>query len=242
MSETDYLILNGNTDTRMTGRMVQLASAHFGDEFRVRGISAETGALSIRTPEQCVQACTAVRAMLSKAQGAVEIGILGTFGLPDFDGLRARSPFPLIDLVEGGVNAARQLTDRYAIVTVGGRWPSMLQLELKRRGLLSGCVGIQALPQLAFDPVAEPQRLAAWLREPVAQLIEDVDPGAVLLGGAVFAGLGEAVQDGVEVPVIDAFSATLELVETLQLMQQVGLESPLLSVAGARSGPACRSA
>ncbi|NVK39814.1 MAG: hypothetical protein HWE39_01105 [Oceanospirillaceae bacterium] len=240
MSETRYLILNGNTNTALTDRMVQLASSHF--ETEVLGVSAQNGAPYIRTPEQCLLACDAVQSMLGQAPEGVSLGILGCFGLPDVERLRARSPFPLIDLFEGGVRAAQQLSDRYAILTVGGRWPSMLQQELKRRDLASGCVGIQGLPQLAFDPVTEPQQLARWLRQHVAQLIDDVDPGAVLLGGGAFSGLGELVQEGFEIPVFDAFSATLELVDTLQLMQQAGLNPPLLSVPGAAARLAVRFA
>jgi len=225
MSETRYLILNGNTNAALTDRMVRLATEQVGVDAGVFGLTAATGAAHIRTPEQVLEACEAVQHLLSQAPAAVDIGILGCFGLPDVERLRERAAFPLVDLLDGGVLAAQQLSDRFAILTVGGQWPSMLQREMDRRGLADSCVGIQALPQLAFDPVSEPSQLADWLREPVARLIDELNPGAVLLGGAAFSGLGDALQTSFDIPVIDSLSATLALVETLRQLRQAGLDS-----------------
>lgn len=235
MPETRYLIFNGNTNFAITDRMVRLAAEHFGSDADVFGLTAETGAAYIRTPEQCLKACEAVRHLLGQAPDAVDFGILGCFGLPDVERLREQATFTLIDLLEGGILAAQQLSDRYAILTVGGQWPSMLQREMERRGLAGSCIGIQALPQLAFDPLSETSQLADWLREPVARLIDELNPGAVLLGGAAFSGLGEALQASFDIPVIDSFSATLALVENLQQVHEAWPETLPFNCPGAAS-------
>ncbi|MFC6671791.1 aspartate/glutamate racemase family protein [Marinobacterium aestuariivivens] len=224
MTRNRYLILNGNTNTAMTQSMVRLAADWFGDDGEVRGLSAASGYPYINTREHCVAACDAVQELLQQPIADVDLAIVGCFGLPDIERLRASAPYPLIDMLESGVRAARQLSDRFVILTAGQQWPGMLHQELERRGLMGGCIGIRALDQLALDPLSERDALIETMADQVKEAVEALQPGAVLIGGAAFAGIGTELQAQFEIPVIDSFQATLALAETLLSMQHAGID------------------
>lgn len=132
--------------------------------------------------------------------------LIGCFGDPGLFALRSLAAGPVIGLAQAAIDEAAA-RGRFAIVTGGRAWQPMLERIVRAFGRESSLARIVVIErsgaELAADPPAAHRLLAAACRR--AAHGGGVD--AVVLGGAAFAGYGDAIADRVPIAVVDSVSA-----------------------------------
>lgn len=204
------LVINPNTSSSVSALLQAHVQQAAGLHVSVRTVTARFGSPYIADEASYAVAAHATLDAwardLSTAQSPPDAVLIGCFGDPGLMALRESSPVPVTGLAEAAfIEAARH--GRYAIVTGGMRWGSMLQRLAQALGQAQQLAGIHTVAptgaQLAADPVAARALLAQACRDAYRQL----GVQAVILGGAGLAGMAGAVQAEVPIPVIDSVVA-----------------------------------
>jgi Asp/Glu/hydantoin racemase len=205
------LVINPNTSDSVTQLLQTHVQAAAGLHVQVRTVTARFGAPYIACEASFAVAAHAAldawaAALQDSTQPAPDAVLIGCFGDPGLLALRESSPVPVTGLAEAAcIEAARH--GRFAIVTGGDRWGSMLQRLAQALGHGPALAGIHTVAptgaQLAADPQAARSLLAQACRDAARQL----GAQAVIVGGAGLAGVAAAIQSEVGVPLIDSVQA-----------------------------------
>lgn len=227
------LVVNGNTTSSLTDSLAAQARAFLGAAAHVHAVTAVFGPAYIASR---VEAAVAAHAVLetverevaqAKAQSQTQAEsqvpfdacLLACFGEPGIGAVREWLPVPVVGMAEASIMAAMQRGDRYAIVTVGQRWPGMLREQIRQLGLESRCAGIIALPGNALDYVS---RTPASAEQVSRALDAAVAQGAdvVIVAGAALAGYLPVLPRRPAVPIIDSYRAALAQVLALASLER----------------------
>ena len=200
MSAPRLLIVNPNTDARITGWLAEEARRVAGGRFEVEAINADSGLAALETPEHVRLVGEAVlRALRERRPDAALIAAFGDPGLAEARALG----LPVAGLGEAGLRAAGAGGRRFGVVTLGAAMRE--PIRAKAEGL--NLVALRVLPGRIADYVAQRESR----RDEVAREVEAcVEAGAeaVLLGGAPFA--GEAALIVSAVCLIDGVESAVE--------------------------------
>jgi len=215
------LLLNGNTDAAVTGRLVAAARA-MAPALAIEGATARFGARYIASRAAAAIAGHAVLEALAERVGAgnpesFDAVLIGCFGDPGLEAAREVSPIPVLGLADASLAAALRLAPRVALLTGGAAWVPMLEEFCLLRGLGRDRVRVVAVrptgDAIARDPTAALAPLAEAAREAVGW-----GAGAVVLGGAGLVGLAPRLRDLVPgVALLDCLEAALEAVALASL-------------------------
>ena len=227
------LVVNGNTTSSLTDSLAEQARAFLGAAAHVHAVTAVFGPAYIASR---VEAAVAAHAVLetverevaqakaqsqtqAQSQAPFDACLLACFGEPGIGAVREWLPVPVVGMAEASIMAAMQRGDRYAIVTVGQRWPGMLREQIRQLGLESRCAGIIALPGNALDYVS---RTPASAEQVSRALDAAVAQGAdvVIVAGAALAGYLPVLPRRPAVPIIDSYRAALAQVLALASLER----------------------
>jgi Asp/Glu/hydantoin racemase len=209
MSPRQILLINPNTTASVTALLAQRAQAVWGEGVQAHVRTARWGA-----PYIACEASYAVGAHVAldewaqfvHAGGHADAVLIGCFGDPGLQALQASSAAPVTGLAEASFMEAATL-GRFAIVTGGERWPSMLARLVHACGFEAAFAGTQTVQatgaQLAQDPEGAARVLLAACQE--AQARWSVD--AIIIGGAGLAGMAQRLQPDCETSLIDSVEA-----------------------------------
>lgn len=204
------LIINPNTNSRITTLLGTHARAFVGTEGVIRAVTARFGAPYIACEASYAVAGHATldawAAARAGEQPAPDVILIGCFGDPGLLALRESSQVPVTGLAEASfVEASGQ--GPFAIVTGGQRWKPMLERLAQTLGYSQVLAGIHTVTpsgaQLAENPVAARALLINACREAASNF----KAKTVILGGAGLAGLAANIQGEVDVPLIDSVLA-----------------------------------
>lgn len=212
------LVVNGNTTSDLTGSLAEQARVFFDGAAQVHAVTAVFGPAYIASR---VEAAVAAHAVLetverevARADAPFDACLLACFGEPGIGAVRECLPVPVVGMAEASIMAAMQRGDRYAIVTVGQRWPGMLREQIRQLGLDSRCAAIIALPGNALDYVSRsPDSAAEVSRALDAAVAQGAD--VVIVAGAALAGYLPVLPRRPTVPIIDSYRAALAQVLAL---------------------------
>ncbi len=206
------LLINPNTSQWVTDKLVAHLHGLLGAAVRIDAVTARSGAAYIASEESFASGSQAVLdAWRLREQEQAPPGrppdavLIGCFGDPGLQELRARVTIPVLGLAEVAIGAARR-EGRFAIVTGGRAWKPMLQRIVQSWGWHDRLDNITVIDASGADLAADPKGAQALLAQACRQAAA---PGVrrVVLGGAGFAGYGDVIADRVPVPVIDSVSA-----------------------------------
>ncbi len=203
------LVINPNTSASVTALLQRHVQAVVGDGLTVHSLTARFGAPYISCEASYAVASHAVLDAWAVAQAQEtkpDAVLIGCFGDPGLFALRDGAGVPVSGLAEAAF-AAAAWHGRFAIVTGGDRWRSMLQRLAGALGHGQTLAGIHTVAptgaQLAADPVGARKLLA----DACCQAAERFKAQAVILGGAGLAGMAADIAGQVPVPLIDSVSA-----------------------------------
>ena len=202
------LIVNPNTNAQVTHWFAEEAARVAGDRFEIVAVNAESGLAALQTPEDIE---TAERAVVEAVRAhPADAVIVAAFGDPGLKAARAATRAPVVGLGEAGMRAAAKLGPRFTIVTLGADMRATIGARAGGLGLSDKLDDVKILPFSIPEMIADREaRLAD-----IAAAVRGCAPGAVLLGGAPFAGLAAAVARETGRIVIDGVEACVDTVST----------------------------
>jgi Asp/Glu/hydantoin racemase len=204
------LVVNPNTDVRVTGWLLSAARDEAGNKLEIAAVNASSGLMAIETPEHAMLAARAVVTTIAADREAVA-AVIAAFGDPGLAEARATCAIPIVGLGEAGLRRAGENGRRFSIVTLGAAMREAIAARAVSMGLGSQLAEIRVVPFSIAEMVDDPDRR----RYAVTKAIRLCATETVLLGGAPFAGLGaelghetgRAVIDGVAAAVAAAHSS-----------------------------------
>ena len=161
MSAKRLLIVNPNTDARITGWLAAEARRVAGGRFEVEAINADSGLAALETPEHVRLAGEAVlRALRERRPDAALIAAFGDPGLAEARALG----LPVAGLGEAGLRAAAE--SAFAVVTLGVAMGEAIRDRIAELGLSERFVTLRILPGSVADYVSDRDaRLSEVARE-----------------------------------------------------------------------------
>jgi len=211
------LLINANTSTAMTDRVVAAARCLVSPGTDVLGVTGRFGADVIATRSAYAIAGHAALDAYAEHDAGADAVVLACFGDPGILALKELATVPVIGMAEAGCHFAAQMARRFAIVTGGERWRPMLREYVDSLGLGGHLAGIRTLAangaQIAADPAAAEAAVIAAAR----LAIERDGAELVILGGAGMTGMVERVAPGLPVPVIDGLTPAIKWAEAAVL-------------------------
>ena len=179
-----------------------------GKAFDVIAVNAESGIDAIEKPEQLGIAGRAVASELAKHAGACGAIIAG-FGDPGLEAAKALGLMPVAGLGENGMRAAALGGRRFSIVTLGIAMRESILAKAASLDFAGQLVDVLVLPFSIGEMVGD--RDAA--RPEILRAVQGCQNGAVLLGGAPFAGMAADIAQETGRIVLDGVEACIETVE-----------------------------
>ncbi len=216
------LVVNGNTTSELTSSLASQAEAFYGGSVRIHAVTAGFGPAYIASRAEAAIAAHAVLDVVEKAvetPAGFDACLLACFGEPGIGAVRERLDVPVVGMAEASIMSAMQRGDRYAIVTVGQRWPGMLREQIRQLGLEARCAAILALPGNALDYVSRSAESALHVSRALdAAVAQGAD--VVIVAGAALAGYLPSLPRLPAVPIIDSYRAALAQVLALASLER----------------------
>ena len=124
---------------------------------------------------------------------------------------------PVGGITQASFATAALIGSRIGLVTFGTPW---LYRELAESyGASSRLAGIEVIPASARDAYSDPDRVRQIATQTAGRLVSEAGADVVILCGAAFAGMAEAIQPDVTVPLLDGVTCGTRLCEVLAAMR-----------------------
>ncbi len=200
------LLINPNTTVAMTERMAAAAARSLPDWVAIEALTATAGFPVIASPEAYEAAAVGMVALYERAGSAHDAVIIGCFGDPGLEALRAAARAPVFGLAESSIREADRLGEPFAILTMGGAWIDILNERVALAAPRTPFVGVFAAEGTGLD-VGRQDRDVAGELERVASVAVAAGARTLILGGAAFAGTASRIAGAVRQ--VDCVKATL---------------------------------
>jgi len=213
------LVANANTTEAITEACVAAARNAAAAGTEIIGATPSFGPRVIASRAENAIASHAVLDTLAAHAGQVDAVVLAVSHDTALDAARQLMPCPVIGMTEAACLTACLLGARFAILTIGQ--PTAYEDLVARHGLSARCSAVHAIPGTVQDVMRDPELAKRRMLEAVATLAERAD--AVVLAGAVLAGMDRVLQPQAPVPLLDGISCAVKLAEMLVAL---GLPKP----------------
>ena len=206
------LIINPNTTDAMTRKIEAIGRASLPSTTRITAVSGRFGPRYISSRATfAIAAHAALDAYAEHGRDADGV-LLACFGDPGLDALRELSTVPVIGLVEAAAREAATRGRRFAIVTGGALWETMLREMLLVRGLSDSLVSIRTVAPDGGMIARNPDAALQILVEACDACVTEDRAEAVILGGVGLVGLAERIASMRAYPVICSVMAGMRAV------------------------------
>lgn len=232
------LVINPNiTGAMLDGVLVQ-ARRSVPPEIELVGVSARRGVAVISTratfaiAAQSVLETWASYRSAAQAEGIPQAIVVACFGDPGVAALREVVPMPVFGLAEASLRSTATTHGRFAIVTAGPAWKSMLDELVRQLGLEGSYAGTQTIDANGLGAARQPEQFRALMQNAI-EAAEKNGAQAIVLGGAALAGSAHLYQ--AKVPLVDcvasAFASIVSASQAVQESRATGVpHQPLKSV------------
>ena len=199
------LVLNANTTPAITDMVTRVLSGDSAD-IAWRPSTARFGAAYVASEAAYAIAQHASLDAFAHDGAHCDAVLVACFGDPGLFALREIARVPVVGLADASL-AEASAYGRYAIVTGGVVWKTMLQRFARAVGRADGLVAIRTVAPTGAEIAADPHRAITLLADACKVCVREDGAQAVILGGAGLAGLAERIESEVSVPVIDSVLA-----------------------------------
>ncbi|MGW6536210.1 aspartate/glutamate racemase family protein [Streptomyces sp. NPDC055051] len=215
-------LINPNTDGATTAMMAAIARRVLRSEdgYDVQGVTVAAGPPML-VDEEALRASVehvldaADRLLTGPAGDRVAALVVGAFGDPGVEDLRARTSVPVVGIAEAAMREAGADGRRFGIATTTPGLAAAIAARVDRLGRSAQYTGLRLTP-------GDPRRLAATPAEMTERLAEAVDrcvredaAEAVVIGGGPLGEAAEALRHRFPVPVIGPVPAAAREVHRL---------------------------
>jgi len=209
------LLVNPNTSAATTAMMERVARAALPQDFALRSATAARGASMITTDAELATAVGEVLAIGEREAPAVAAIVVGAFGDPAVDLLRARVAVPVVGIGEASMREAAAQGRRFGVATTTPGLAASIGQAVARLGLAPQFSGTR-IPQddplrLAGDPGLQDRLLG----EAVRACVDEDGAQAVVIGGGPLAQSADRLAGQFGVPVVSPVAAAMRRVAQL---------------------------
>jgi allantoin racemase len=201
-----FLAINPNTTASMTETVLAALRQHAGDAFSFEGATARRGTAVVASRASYAVAAVSVLEVWAGFRGRVNGILVACFGDPGVPALREVTNVPVFGLAEAAMEIASKRHGRFAVVTAGPSWASMID-ELAASCGISGYLGTIAIDATGLSSRSEPSVFRSKMQSAIADA-ERSGAEAVLLGGAALAGSAGLYECAV--PLLDCVALAVE--------------------------------
>ncbi len=219
------LVINPNTNSRVTDRVRKLADRHCGPLLQFDVINPDRGPFSIETDSDKAQAEEQVlQLMVHQAKRGHDAYVLACFDDLALQAAREMVGMPVIGCCEAGIAAARAVSPSLAIVTTFDAALPGIRSLMQRYG--AGPLATVRAAGIGVDEAArlEPQANERILRTIEASVEKD-KAKVILLASGAMAGLASDLSHRAGVPVVDAVEAALTVAAAAAQCSKASAES-----------------
>ena len=216
------LLINPNTSRETTTMMHRILRDALPQTIDVISETAARGAPMITSEEALATSVQEVLRIGRARAREVAAIVVGAFGDPGVEGLRAELSIPVIGIGEASLREAAEGGRRFGVATTTPGLDESISRAVARYGLDGLCTGTR-IPKV--DPIAlaaTPGLQVESLAEAVRACIDD-GAAAVVIGGGPLSEAAAALAPRFEIPIISAVAAAGRRVQRL-LSDQAGGE------------------
>ncbi|MFT8809461.1 aspartate/glutamate racemase family protein [Gluconobacter sp.] len=236
--ETDptrhLLILNPNTDQKLTAKLVSHARNLLPDSYTVDGVTARLGAryIACRTSHVIAAYATldafahASRKSASALRPDTTI-LVACFGDPGLDALSDIARCSVTGMARASLLGCRAKGGRTGIVTGGKAWGPMLANLVATEGFTDSVAGIRTTPDSGERASLQHAQTVQALLSVSRDLIEKEGADQILIGGAGMIGFRSELAACLPVPVYCSFEESLASIVSRPPVPGGGLNAPL---------------
>ena len=207
-------VINGNTCTAMT-RSIDLAAQRVrSPQTQIVTVQPRSGPDSIECYYDEYLAIPGILERIVLDQTAAGF-ILACWGDPGIEAAREITRRPVIGIAEASLYVANMLAPRWSVITTTHRVGHMVEKTVEKTGLRDRCASVRTTDLAVLDTEQHREAtLSALIEVGQRALVED-GAEALCLGCAGMNGLDEALEDKLQVPVVDAVTAAVKLAESV---------------------------
>ncbi len=191
------LLINPNTTVAMTERMAAAAARSLPDGVAIEALTATAGFPVIASREAYEAAASETLEIYQRAGGAHGAVIIGCFGDPGLEALRAAARAPVVGLAESSILEADRLGEPFAILTMGRAWIDILNERVALAAPRTPFVGVFAAEGTGLD-VSRQDRDVVGELERLASRAVAAGARTLILGGAALAGMASRLSTNVQ--------------------------------------------
>jgi Asp/Glu/hydantoin racemase len=200
------LLINPNTTVAMTEQMAAAAARLMPEGVALEALTAQSGAPVIASRASYALAAEAVLEVYARARGAYGAVVIGCFGDPGLEALRALAREPVLGLAESSIREADALGEPFAILTIGKAWVEMLSERVAVAAVKTPFVGVFAGEGTGLDVSRREEAVVAELNRHADAAVA-AGARTLILGGAALTGMAERLS--AEARLIDCVDATV---------------------------------
>ena len=208
------LLVNSNSTTAVTDRMVETAYTVASPHTTITGMTTSSAAV-IRSHFEFAEA--AVQTVLALKQNAPghDAAIIGCFGDPGLKAARQELDMPIVGLAEAAMLMAHTLGGRYGIITFGQHHRINIADLARSYGLHPRLASVR-IANISYGAIIgnPDQSLDACVAAGKQALSQD-GADVLILGGGPVTGMASKISAMLGVPVLDSVACATKLAESL---------------------------
>jgi allantoin racemase len=229
------LLINANTTPAVTERIAAEARRVAAPGTEVLPVTGTFGAPIIGARAEMAVAEHAALDLFARHGAGADAVVIGVSFDVGLRALRELSDVPVVGMTEAACLVACTLGGPFGIVTYGARSAGILREIVAGYGLAGRLAGVHGLDASPADMLKDPQALHAQIAGAARGLIERDGAEAVILAGAVMAGLPPLIQGQVPCPLVEGVACGIGLAELLVRLAPAKAKSGSFAAIGERA-------
>lgn len=209
------LLINPNTTSSMTDKMVEAARRVVGSGVEVVAATSAYGPPSIEGYYDEVFSIPPMLECIAAHQDTIDGVVVGCFDDTGVDAARCLVEVPVIGICQGALQAAAVLANRFTVVTMMRRSVPALEHLVRRYGADVACAKVRACEVPVLELEDPHGKAYERIRSEIADAVEQDNAEAIVLGCAGMITLTERLSDEFGLPVVEGVSAAVKAVEGL---------------------------
>jgi len=204
------LVINPNSDPKMTEAIRQSASEFAGGRFEVECLSTPGAPKFLEVYGDEVAAASGMMQLVSEYEGDVDAFVIACHGDPHLDAVKEKARKPVVGIGEASMKIATMLGHKFSIVTTAQRSIPPKEVQARKYHLQDLMVSVRAPEQdaSACDD--------GTLFLDLARAARDEDLAEVIvLGCAGLTGMDKKIQQELGIPTLDGVVCALMIAEGL---------------------------
>jgi Asp/Glu/hydantoin racemase len=190
----------------MTDEMAAAAARLLPDGVALEALTADFGFPVIASRASYAVAARAVVETYARARGPYRAVLIGCFGDPGLEALRAAAREPVFGLAESSIREAHALGEPFAILTMGKAWVDILNKRVALASEGTPFVGVFAGEGTGLD-VSRRQAAVVDELDGLARTAVAAGARTLILGGAALTGMANRLS--ADARLIDCVEATV---------------------------------